>query len=145
MIATSLKGVSRATRLLDLSASAELVCDNMMCAKVGELCLCKFSIALAKISHISELRLNSNGMDRWPEVWRITGLQKLDVSNNRLESLPTELLQLSMLEELRISDNQLTSLPEGLAKMPRLRLLEARNNKLEVRDIATSLSSIVRL
>lgn len=145
MIATSLRGVSRATRVLDLSASVELVCDNMMCAKVGELCLCKFSIALAKIGHVSELRLNGNGMDRWPEVWRIRGLQRLDVSDNRLESVPAEILQLSMLEELRISDNQLASLPEGLATMPRLRLLDARNNKLEAKDIAASLSSIVRL
>jgi Leucine-rich repeat (LRR) protein len=117
----------------------------MMCAKVGELCLCKFSIALAKIGHISELRLQGNGMDRWPEVWRIPGLQKLDVSGNRLESLPTEILKLSMLEELRISDNQLASLPAELATMPRLRLLDARNNRLKAKDIASPLSSIVQL
>ncbi|KAG8470896.1 hypothetical protein KFE25_009317 [Diacronema lutheri] len=143
MSATTLRGVTRATRVLDLSASAELVCDNLMCAKVGELCLCKFSIALPKIAHVSELRLRGNGMDRWPELWRIPGLHILDVSENRLQSIPREIAQLSHLKELRISHNDLESLPEELAQLPSLRLVDARNNS-RLRAVPQSLAAIVR-
>jgi hypothetical protein len=143
MAAKTLRTVTRATRTLDLSASTDLICDNMMCAKVGALCLCKFSIALAKIGHISHLHLRSNGMDRWPEVWRILGLKVLDVADNRLSSVPPEIAQLTQLEELLISGNQLQSLPEELSALPNLRVIDVRNNQL--RAIPESLRSIARV
>lgn len=143
MISTTLRSVTRATRVLDLSASMDVVCDNLMCAKVGEMCLCKFSIALPKVSHVEELRLRGNGMDRWPELWRIPGLRVLDVSDNRLESVPREIALLAHLEELHISNNQLSALPEELAQLTRLRILDVRGNRLQT--VPRSLTSIALL
>ncbi|KAJ1632416.1 hypothetical protein T492DRAFT_612370, partial [Pavlovales sp. CCMP2436] len=143
LTAFTLREVTLATRVLDLSASVELVCDNMMCEKVGELCLCKFSIAFPKVEHIMELRLRSNGMDRWPEVWRIPGLRVLDVSDNRLASIPPEIMQLTQLEELRMCDNQIEGLPDELGLLPLLRFLDVRGNLL--RSVPPSLAAVAIL
>lgn len=128
--ANKIRNVSAATRILDLSASSELICDNLMCEKVGELCLCRFSIALPKLRGITDLRLSGNGIDRWPEVWRLHKLQRLDLSHNRLTHVPAEVGTLRELKELNLAYNALTSLPDDLLRaLPMLELIDVRGNE----------------
>ena len=81
--ATSLAQAAR-ERLpaLRLQKSTELVCENLMCEKVGEACLCRLSIHLSKLRHLRHLDLRGNGLDRLPELWTLPQLETLDVRDN---------------------------------------------------------------
>ena len=62
----------------------------------------------------------------------LTRLQRLDIWNNRLTTLPEALGQLSQLQELNVWQNQLTSLPKALGLLTRLYVLDASDNQLTV-------------
>lgn len=66
------------------------------------------------------------------EIGLLTGLKKIDLSRNRLTSLPEDLFQnLGALEELLVFENHLTSLPKGLfSGSSRLQMLHLSNNLL---------------
>jgi len=54
---------------------------------------------------------------------------ELDLSENQLTELPTELGELTQLQELDLAGNQLTGMPSWLGKLRRLRRLDLRNNQ----------------
>ena len=57
--------------------------------------------------------------------------RKLDISHNRLGSLPSSFYTfLSSVVELDVSDNRLKSITIGLSKLPNLKVLDARDNAL---------------
>ena len=62
----------------------------------------------------------------------LTGLQHLDISNNKLTSLPTLIFnRLHSLEQLNLNDNQLRSLPTAIfAALMKLHRLHLKNNQL---------------
>lgn len=83
-VARSLKDAGRLTgktTSLLLRASEDLVCRNLMCAKVGEACVCRLAVTLG----------------------RLPGLRKLDIANNELRVLPASVFELTSLEHLDIS------------------------------------------
>lgn len=63
-----------------------------------------------------------------PEIGRLRRLERLYLSNNIIDFLPTEVWQLKNLEELRLNENNLTVLPDGLLFLPKLRELSVVNN-----------------
>lgn len=65
-----------------------------------------------------------------PAVCHLGELERLYLSNNRLEMLPMELWQLRALEELRVDNNELRMLPVGLLFLPKLREVTLENNPL---------------
>lgn len=54
----------------------------------------------------------------------------MNLSNNELESLPSDMDSLIQLNCLDVSDNALTDLPEGLGRCSHLEQLFVRHNKL---------------
>ena len=81
---------------LNLSASDDLTCLNVMCSKLGEPCLCRASVVLGKFKN----------------------LEKLDISRNRLTALPESLDQLERLKSLNIANNPLEgNLPKEVGKL----------------------------
>ena len=103
-------------RALDLRASADLRCVNMMCEKVGETCLCRLSMCLERMRHLQHLDLRGNNLNRLPEVWSLPNLETLDVRENSLESLPEELASMKSLRLLRVDGNPLKIVPPSLAR-----------------------------
>ena len=90
---------SREVVELNLANSDDMTCLNVMCAKLGDPCLCRVSVVLSKLKN----------------------LQKLDISGNGLTELPTEaLVDLRSLRIINIAGNPLQTFPEALGSIPNL-------------------------
>lgn len=85
---------------LDLQQSPDLLCVNLLCEKVGDPCICRLSRVLERLQH----------------------LQRLNLANNRLISLPDSVGQLSQLQYLDLSHNKLTGLPDTMQHLRQLRV-----------------------
>jgi Leucine-rich repeat (LRR) protein/WD40 repeat protein len=80
---------------------------------------------------LQRLDLRDNQLTSLPaEIGKLSALKGLQVSHNKLTFLPAELGQLSMLENLWVDDNQLTSLPAEVGNLSALQLLAVSNNYL---------------
>ena len=64
------------------------------------------------------------------EIGHLRSLKCLDVSENRLESVPEEVGGLFSLEDLLLSQNFLEDLPDGLGKLSELMILKVDLNRL---------------
>ena len=64
------------------------------------------------------------------EIGNLSGLTHLYIHSNRLTQLPSEIEKLHNLLCLDISDNRLTHLPSEIGNLNNLRYLDIRNNPL---------------
>ena len=86
---------------------------------------------MGKLTLLQQLFVSGNRLTALPEaLGKLTLLQQLIVSGNQLTALPEALGKLTLLERLYVSGNQLTALPEALGKLTRLRVLDVRGNQL---------------
>lgn len=80
---------------------------------------------------ITSLNLSNNKIGSIPKnFWQLTNLVRLDISKNHLKGLPDGVGQLVRLEHLNLSNNQLTALPNSLQNLRRLKYADFRNNPL---------------
>lgn len=137
---------------LSLEKCEDLVCKNLMCEKLGEVCVCKLarwsSINGPNLTNLKCMDLADNGLSVLPDsVFDLTQIQYLNVSRNSFTEFPVGIKRLKNLKVLDISDNDLTgSLPQYLAStifdqdtrqtdewngsyLPNLEVLCLRNNK----------------
>lgn len=97
---------------LGLESCEDLVCKNLMCEKLGEVCVCK----LARWSSI-------NGPN-------LTKLKCVDLADNGLSVLPESVFDLTQIEYLNISRNSFTSFPVGIERLKNLKVLDISSNDL---------------
>ena len=78
-----------------------------------------------------ELKL-SEGLTTFPkEVYTLADtLERLDMTDNALDSLPEDFRKLKKLKILFLSNNNFTKLPSVLAKCPQLSMIGFRNNQI---------------
>ncbi|GAM26449.1 hypothetical protein SAMD00019534_096240 [Acytostelium subglobosum LB1] len=88
-----------------------------------------------KVLYASEVSMNKMTSIVLPHL---PLLSKLDISNNRLETLPFDLAQFPQLKELFMSDNCLSELPSTIGLLPELTRLNIRRNKISVLPIIMS-------
>ncbi|GAQ91194.1 hypothetical protein KFL_007410040 [Klebsormidium nitens] len=103
--------------VLDLNASPELLCHNLLCEKVGDPCICRISVVLEKLTKLRSLNLANNRLVSLPpSIWDLETLEELDLSGNLLEGVPEDIRKLSKLRRLNLDRNPLPegSLPTGL-------------------------------
>jgi len=82
-----------------LKGSEDLICNNMMCEKVTEPCVCRLERVLETVTAPGEVR-------------------SIDISGNRLPALPPSLEKFTPhLERLDLSHNALTELPAFVLDM----------------------------
>ncbi|CAK6975851.1 leucine-rich repeat serine/threonine-protein kinase 1 [Scomber scombrus] len=96
-------------------------------------------------SQITHLDLSSNNLAALPSVvpWGLIRLQFLDLSNNLLKVLPaahnSQEVICSRLQKVNLSQNQLTSLPPALLHLTNIQRLSAAKNQLtDLFDIPTT-------
>ncbi|TXL81991.1 CHAT domain-containing protein [Vineibacter terrae] len=94
------------------------------------------AVAERRIAHVAatgatELNLVDLGLSRLPDsLARLTHLQRLDLSRNRLTALSDVLANLTQLRALDVTANQLTVLPDALGALRGLQSLMLWNNQL---------------
>ncbi|XP_034273647.1 leucine-rich repeat-containing protein 57 [Pantherophis guttatus] len=77
-------------------------------------------------------QLTGKGLSEFPEDLQklASNLRTIDLSNNKLESLPPFIGKFSVLKSLALNHNRLTVLPEDLCKLKKLEILHLNNNQL---------------
>ncbi|KAL0265771.1 UNVERIFIED_CONTAM: hypothetical protein PYX00_011486 [Menopon gallinae] len=79
----------------------------------------------------ASLTYRDRGHEEVPwEVFDDTDLQRLDLFNNRLTTLPKEIGSLSQLQELWLKNNRLTTLPKEIESLSQLQKLDLSGNQL---------------
>ncbi len=92
------------------------------------------------------LILTDNCLESLPsELGERPALQKLMLSGNRLQALPPSLSNCHRLELLRISANRLTELPQWLLALPSLTWLAYAGNPLETEADAAALDATAQI
>ncbi len=90
--------------------------------------------ARADLADVVVLKLDHNKISELPGmefVFWCSGLRQLDLTSNRLTTLPREVGLVGTLQLLQLKDNRLTSLPQSLADLRDLRLLNVSQNNLQ--------------
>lgn len=105
-----------------LRSSQDLVCRNLFCDKVGLPCLCKLEHALSS-PHLD-----------------LSRIKRLDLSSNKLTSLPPSIEKMVHLEELNLRDNSLRNLPSYLNGLQKLKIIDLSGNPLESHLESSTLS-----
>lgn len=85
---------------------------------------------LAKLTDLKFIIISGNGFDSFPLVLGKLNLQLLDISNNKLVSLPAIIEKLPNLRFLDISDNELMAIPPTIEKLTQLKYLNLDSNQL---------------
>ncbi|KAM9786652.1 leucine-rich repeat protein 1 [Syngnathus typhle] len=114
------------TRMLSLKALRKLDLSNNHIKKLPA--------TIGDLGCLSELILHSNHLETFSEALCLSTLQQtlqlLDLSQNRLQSLPAQFCQLRELVNLKLDENKLISLPFHLGRLAKLRFLSAAHNQL---------------
>ena len=76
-------------------------------------------------------------------IHRLTKLEKLDLSGNKLTELPAEINDLRELRELWVRNNQLVGLPTSIQRLTKLEELDLSGNKLT--ELASEISDLREL
>lgn len=86
---------------------------------------------VANLRSLTVLNLNNNAITNLPsDISKLISLEKLSLDGNHLRTLPIELCALKNLLELRIANNRLERLPLELGFLSRLEELHVPLNKL---------------
>lgn len=89
------------------------------------------SIHIGVFTHLQRLNISRNRLTSLPaEIGNLGSLHFLRLDSNRLTSLPHEFERLTQLEELDLSNNQLTSLPSEIGNLTSLLRLTIFRNEL---------------
>ena len=105
---------------LDLRASRDLVCNNLLCEKVGEPCICRLSRALERLPALSRLDLSGNGLVGLPDsICALQQLQHLDLSSNNIQQLPCCLWRMPALQSLDVRSNAALVTSRGFLELSR--------------------------
>lgn len=86
-----------------------------------------------QLSYAQILNLSSNLLDELPHhnfFYWLSGLRKLQLSFNRLRSLPEEIHKCALIEVLELEENRIEQLPVDIGTMRNLVRLDVANNRL---------------
>lgn len=128
------EGVSVAEAFAQL---AEVSHQCVQLAALRTLALVDLPLTAADVAAIAQrcpslqrLDLEDNGLTSLPDAfWSLTDLTHLNLRLNQLPALPAQLGRLARLEELNLVGNRLAALPDVFADLGRLRVLSVSCNR----------------
>jgi len=91
------------------------------------------------------LNFTDKGLEKFPpELFKVEGnLRNLDLSNNKISSLPSNIGSFKAMKNLSLSKNRISSIPEDMGKMSKLENLNVSYNLLQ--SIPTSFQQLKSL
>lgn len=100
---------------------------------------------VAQLPELETLNLSINQLSEFPSVKNLSRLHFLDLSHNKLESLPEDLTDssLSHLSQIRASENCISEIPGDFSRLPHLNLLDLSENSIT--DVPADLSQCFKL
>ncbi|EFC41219.1 hypothetical protein NAEGRDRAFT_80763 [Naegleria gruberi] len=98
---------------------------------------------MSQLSQLSELYANSCKLHGWSQLFCQAKLVILQLSNNKIRGVPTEVRTLSLLEELVLSKNFITHIPEHFSEFVNLVYLDLSENNIE--DIDPAFGNLKKL
>ncbi|CAH0518638.1 unnamed protein product [Peronospora belbahrii] len=133
VLATSLRDIARLgarVKTLQLHKSNDLVCRQIMCEHLSDACACRLALALERVPQLQCLDLSNNKLRTLPDaVYTLQHLKTLNVQQNRLTTLSTDVEKLTELEMLNVCDNELKTLPvKQLETLEKLKTLQVVGN-----------------
>ncbi len=79
---------------------------------------------------MKKLSLPGNGLEEFPNLGVCKNLKKLDLSDNKISTIPIGVTDLRCLRKLFLSSNQILEIPKDLKAFPCLEMLDLWNNKI---------------
>lgn len=97
-----------------------------------------------KWKNLVSLKASSNLIENFPEgLSAATGLRKLQLNENALHSIHTDVYQLKNLEELMLVKNKISEISDDVGNLVNLRLLDLSFNSIQ--EVPDSLSNLTKL
>jgi hypothetical protein len=88
-VATKLRHLARSAATVEvirMNGSEDLICNNLMCERVGDACVCKIARFIEDIPNLRVVELADNNLHTVPDsLYRIEALTHLDL---RGKSIP---------------------------------------------------------
>lgn len=85
-------------------------------------------------SSLKQIKLDGNAFSTFPpqivQVKCLLKLEKLDLSNNNLAAIPSEIANLVALTEIHLDNNVIVGLPATIGQLKKLKTLSLKNNQL---------------
>lgn len=91
----------------------------------------KLPLSFFTLPSLIELNLSKNQLSSIDGVESLKNLARLDLSENQLLELPSNVEQLENLESLNLRENNLSDLPSGLGNLKKLKRLLIKDNNLD--------------
>lgn len=85
--------------------------------------------------HLMFMFMNNNPLENVETIVSYPNLQNVQLSDAKLNSIPSGISKLEKLEVLAINNNQLTDLPVGILNLSKLFLLDVQNNLFSFENI----------
>eukprot|EP01102_Stenamoeba_stenopodia_P020794 TRINITY_DN8237_c0_g1_i1.p1 TRINITY_DN8237_c0_g1~~TRINITY_DN8237_c0_g1_i1.p1 ORF type:complete len:970 (-),score=239.15 TRINITY_DN8237_c0_g1_i1:45-2954(-) len=125
-------------QLVDISAESFSLATSLKRLHLGSNQLATFPSALYNLIQLQALYLDNNVLEDIVPlpispsaaigINKMMSLKQLDLSKNKLKTIPALFGQLTNLERLILAENKLTSLPPELSSLPRLYYLDVEEN-----------------
>ncbi|MEM6251278.1 MAG: COR domain-containing protein, partial [Cyanobacteria bacterium P01_D01_bin.156] len=107
----------------------------------------KLPAEIAQLRNLTDLNLNENILDILPsEISELQYLLNLEIRRNQFTKLPTEIFRLKNLERLDVYWNRLTTVSEEIYQLQKLKYLNLSENQItKIPDEIFQLKSLVKL
>ena len=117
------------------SIPSKISCPSLKCLYLSDNKLIELPETIWYLPHLEEVQLNNNFLESVGkdsvDFMRLSKLLRIvNISYNKLDVLPSFLLDLPALEELNVSHNELNTLPHNLWECSTLRELNVSHNSL---------------
>ena len=113
-----------------LPAELLLLCRTLRTLNLNRNVLEELPDALVSLIALRDLDVSENKLSSLPSGMGELCLTTLSAADNELASLPESLVKMTSLVELDVGGNQLTELPQAIGSLPSLNLLVVSDNQL---------------